>query len=201
MKNILLLASQSRSRRMLLSQIGVPFVLLDQDADEGQCDWGLPLPKLVESIAKHKMDQVIMPHGSAGQELFVLTADTLTQDLQGNMLGKPHTPERAMQMIRAVRQGALVATAFILDKKIYQFDAWQIKERVIKIVEARLVYDVPEQCIAEYIKNTNALSASGAITIEGYGAQFLKEVDGSYSTIVGLPLFELREALEQLDFY
>ncbi|MCX5922118.1 MAG: Maf family protein [Candidatus Dependentiae bacterium] len=46
-----------------------------------------------------------------------------------------------------------------------------------------------------------ALEAAHTIAIEEFGAQFLKVIHGSYLTIVGLPLFELREALEELDFF
>lgn len=201
MKNILLLASQSLSRKRLLGQVNIPFVLLDQYADEAACDWALPLPQLVESIAKHKMQQVIMPKGTAGQECFVLTADTLTQDMQGNVLGKPQDRQDAIRMLKAVRNGGRVGTAFCLDKKIFQFDTWQIKERIVRFVEARCIFDVPDHWIDRYLANSIALKASGAITVEGYGEQFFKELDGSYTTIQGLPLCQLRQALDQLGFF
>ncbi len=201
MKNILLLASQSLSHRRLLADINIPFVLLDQCADESACDWGLPLPQLVESIAKHKMDQVIMPKGVAGQEAYVLTADTLTQDANGNLLGKPGTKENALAMLKAVSPGARVGTVFCLDRKVYQFDAWQIKDRIITYVEARCVFAVPDHWVDRYLENSIALKASGAITVEGYGQQFFKELSGSYTTIQGLPLTELRQALEKLEFF
>lgn len=201
MKNILLLASQSQSRRSLLSDAAIPFVLLDQCADEKECDWGLPLPQLVVSIAKHKMEQIVMPKGEEGKELFVLTADTLTQDLQGTILGKPESREHAKEMIKSVRSGARVGTAFCLDKKIYRFDSWQIHERIVIFVEARCVFNVPDLLIEDYLDYSPALTCSGSIALDGYGAQFLQSLDGSYTTIIGLPLCELRNALEKLDFF
>ncbi len=42
----------------------IPFTLIGQDADETQCDWGLPLPRLVQEIAFHKMNHVILPAGN-----------------------------------------------------------------------------------------------------------------------------------------
>ena len=201
MDNILLLASQSQSRRELLSLVKIPFVLVEQEADESECDWALPLPQLVASIAKHKMNQVIMPRGEEGQITFVLTADTLTQDKQGNLLPKPHTQLNAKRMLKVVRHGVRVGTAFCLDKKVFKFDSWQIEERVECFVESYCIFDVPDAMMDEYLQNSIALKASGAITCEGYGAQFFKAINGSYSTIIGLPLFELRVALEQLGFY
>lgn len=201
MHNILLLASQSKSRRLLLAQSAIPFVLLEQEANEKECDWSLPLPALVESIAKHKMEQVMLPVGVEGKTIFVLTADTLTQDVQGNILGKPESREHAIAMLRAVRAGSREATAFCLDKKIYRGDTWHIQERTVRYVESECFFNVPDAWIDRYLDNTYALQCSGSIELEGYGAQFLQSVHGSYTTILGLPLCELREALEKLGFF
>ncbi len=67
-------------------------------------------------------------------------------------------------------------------------------------MQAYYEFEVPEECIVRYLAVSYGMKAAGAITIEGYGAQFLKKVEGSYSAIIGLPLFELREALQKLDF-
>lgn len=199
--NILLLASQSRARRNLLSEAEIPFVQIEQSADENACDWNLPLQKLVISIAKHKMGQVLMPLGSKDKELYVLTADTLTEDRQGAVLGKPKNREHAMNMLRSVRAGARTGTAFCLEKKVYRFEQWQTAEQIIKYVEAQCVFSVPEDRLNDYIDNSPALSCSGAFTLEGYGAQFFKSIDGSYTTISGLPICELRKALEKIGFF
>lgn len=201
MNNILLLASQSPSRQRLLGQIAVPFVLIDQEADESQCDWGLSMPQVVESIAKYKMQHAIMPAAEEGRELFFLTADTLTQAKNGELLPKPLAPENAKRMLRLAKEGVRVGTAFCLEKKEYKFEAWQTKERIITYVESECVYDVPESLMDEYLKNSIGLHASGGITVEGYGSQFFKSIHGSYTSIQGLPLCELRKALEQLDFF
>lgn len=201
MNNILLLASQSQSRRRLLSDAAIPFVLLEQSADERSCDWTLPLPQLVSTIAKHKMEQIIMPKGENGKELFVLTADTLTQDLQGNILGKPESREHAIAMIKAVRSGARVGTAFCLDKKVYRFDSWQTQQRIFSFVEAHCIFNVPDRWIDDYLTHSFALNCSGSIALDGYGSQFFKSLQGSYTTVLGLPLVELRDALEKIGFF
>lgn len=199
--NILLLASQSRSRRNLLSEAEISFVQLEQYADEKACDWTLPLPQLVTSIAKHKMEQIIMPSGNEGKELYVLTADTLTESCDGQILGKPESREHAYEMVRLVRSGARVGTAFCLDKKVYKYETWQTCERIIEFVEARCVFDVPERSIKSYLDNSSALSCSGTIMLDGYGVQFFKSLQGSYTTILGLPMVELRNALEKIGFF
>ena len=75
--NTLLLASSSSSRKMLLDESQIPFKVIYQTADESQCDVGLPFQQLVEAIANHKMNHVIMPEGKEGDLAFVLTADTI----------------------------------------------------------------------------------------------------------------------------
>lgn len=61
MSQILLVGTKSVQRRRLLSESKIPFKLIDQDADESECDYGLPFVQLLESIAVHKMNHVIMP--------------------------------------------------------------------------------------------------------------------------------------------
>ena len=142
-----------------------------------------------------------MPEGSTeGQIAFVLTADTLSQEKDGTIGGKPENLQDAIDKIRRARAGMRTGTAFCLDRRIWAGGQWQVEQRIEQYVEAEYIFDIPEAWIDRYIAHTIALSASQAIAIEEYGAQFLKEVRGSYSTIVGLPLFEVREALEKVGF-
>jgi septum formation protein len=202
MNNILLLASKSKSRRFLLSQAEIPYVLLDHEADEKQCDWGMHLQKLVESIALHKMAQIAMPHATDEKQLFVLTADTLTQNARGDLLGKPQSRDDAMAMLRSLREGsARVGTAFCLDKKVFKYDQWQTSVRKVVFVDARCDFKVPEHWVERYLNNSHALNCSGSMAIDDYGAQFLHTIQGSYTTILGLPMSQLRNALEEMGFF
>jgi len=202
MNNILLLGSKSYSRKLLLDFARIPYQVIEQDADETQCDWDLAMPQVVANIARYKMEHVVMPGGNAeGQIAFVLTADTLSQEKDGTIGGKPENLEDAIEKIRRARGGMRTGTAFCLDKRVWRSGKWDVQQRIEQYVEASYVFDIPEAWIDRYIAHTIALSASQAIAIEEYGAQFLKEVHGSYSAIVGLPLFEVREALEKVGFW
>lgn len=201
--NIIYLGSKSQSRKMLLDDAKIPYKIVPQDVDETKCDWGLSLQKVVESIALYKMEHLILPNGKNGEIIFVLTADTLSQDSQGIVQGKPENEEDTIVKIKAAAQGVnQCATAFCLDRKINRNGSWHLDERILKCVDASYEFIIPDHWIKEYLKNCpDILNAAGAIRIEGYGAQFMRMIKGSYSTIVGLPMFELREALEQLRFY
>jgi septum formation protein len=202
MNNILLLGSKSYSRKLLLDFGRISYQVIEQEADESQCDWGLEMPQVVANIARYKMQHVIIPQGTQeGQIAFVLTADTLSQEKDGTIGGKPANLEDAIAKIRRARTGMRTGTAFCLDKRIWQEGKWQIEQRIEQYVQAEYIFDIPEAWIDRYIANTIALTASQAIAIEEYGAQFLKEVRGSYTAIVGLPLYEVREALEKLGFW
>jgi septum formation protein len=201
-KNVLYFGSKSASRRMLLEEAQIPFVTVDQHADESQCDWGLPLPQLVLTIALYKMQHVILPDGKQeGDICFVLTADTMSHDKDGVIHGKPVDRDDAIKKIKLAATGSFLCTAFCIDRKVWKEGKWVIEERIADIVSAEFLYIVPDQWMDIYLEKTPFLDVSGAIAVEKFGNQFLKTVHGSYSTIIGLPVFEVRQALEKLGFF
>jgi len=200
-ENVLLLGSQSISRQMLLTDAKIPFCVVEQSADETACDWGLSLEQVVATIASSKMDHVIMPRGAEGERAFVLTADTLSQDSNGVIEGKPVDKDDARRKLRAARSGSRLVTAFCLERKKCISGIWLTDARILKTVSAEYSFDVPEQWVERYLEHSLGLKASNAIAVEGYGAQFFRVMHGSYSTIVGLPMVEVREALEELGFF
>jgi septum formation protein len=206
-KKRLYLGSSSMSRRRLLKGAGIGYELVAQSADEQKCDWGLPLQKLVESIAVFKMEHVQLPDGHEGDRCFVLTADTLGVDHKGTICGKPSTIEKAKAMIRSFRYGARTGTGVCIDRRIFCDGVWSIEARVITYADATYVYDVPENYIDRYVSELKKYSdlectqVSGGIAIEGYGNRFLKRLEGSYTAVVGLPLYEMQQALSELGFF
>lgn len=200
--NTLLLASQSYSRALLLQKAKIPFTVIGQTADEHQCDWGLPLEELVLSIAQYKMQHARLPVCQEGDTVFVLTADTLTQDRAGVVYGKPANYQAAVDTIKALQAGSRVSTAFCLEKKQFMQGVWQVIDLRQEVVSADCLFDIPDRWIDTYLQTEPlALKAAGSMVIEEYGLQFLKTINGSYSTIMGLPLCEVRQALETLGFF
>lgn len=201
MENVLYLGSKSQARQMLLKDAQIPFILVDQDADETQCDWDLSLQETVESIALYKMEHVVLPTAYEKTVCFALTADTLTCSQDGIIHGKPIDRADAIAKIKASAQGSRVGTAFCLDRKILHNGIWHTEERIREYVCAEYSFIVPDNWIDTYLAKSASYRSSGAIAIEGFGAQFTRDIKGSYSTIVGLPMFELREALEKIGFF
>ncbi len=199
-KRILYLASSSPSRYELLESVGFHVEVLKQTYDEDSCDWNIRAEDLVAQISRSKMEHVILPVEDQ-HELYVVTADTVCTDLVGTIYGKPKNQEHAVAMIKALRAGSYVFTAFCLDKKSKVNGTWVTDKRREKVITAYCEFELPDACINDYLKNTKSLEASGALIIGGYGSLFLKKIIGSYSGIIGLPLCELRESLAELGFF
>lgn len=198
----LLLASKSYSRALLLTKACIPFTVIEQDANELQCDWGLPLEQLVLSIADHKMQHAVLPTGTENDVIFVLTADTLSQDKNGTIFGKAENYEEAIKTIKALQDGARVSTGFRLDKKVMHNGDWKVLVSHREVVTATCNFNIPDAWIERYLAHEPlALKAAGAMVIEEYGLQFLETITGSYTTIMGLPLAEVRKTLEKLCFF
>jgi septum formation protein len=199
-KNTVYLASSSAMRRKLLEESKIPFQLISQNAAE-DFDAQLPLEEIVSILAVRKMAHVQIPKAIEKRELFVVTADTLVQDKNGVIQNKPINYENAQEKIRAISGISYISTGFCLEKKVLVDSCWQTQEQIVRAVTAQCYFEIPEDQIDNYLKNTDALAVAGAVTIEQYGTQFLKEIHGSYTAILGLPLYELREELSKLDFF
>jgi len=201
--NKLFLGSNSQSRQRLLQEAHIPFEVVGHSADETACKVGSMSPQqLVETIALEKMKHVNLPASASGGDVcFVLTADTLCITQDGEVQGKPADKFDAIEKIKAARGGAQVGTAFCLDKRVYKFDEWKVAKRIQEFVHTDYVFDVPDEWIDLYLEKSLGFSGSGAIAVEAFGDQFLKTVNGSYSAIIGLPMFELRLALIEIGFF
>jgi septum formation protein len=198
----LYLASKSAIRKKLLSEARIPFVVISQDADEQQCDWNLSLEKTVLSIAQFKMKHAIIPDGTSNNALcFVLSADTLIEDVYGQKQGKPVNKQDARQKIIILNQGSKLATAFCLYKFSWDGKTWKKIEGIDQVVTVEYQFQIPEHWLEQYLENTAALECAGAHYIEDGGALFFKTIRGSYTGALGLPMFEVREALEKLGFF
>jgi septum formation protein len=148
------------------------------------------------------MNHIILPAGiKIGEYCFVLTADTMVQDASGVIHGKPIDREDAIKKIKGARHGSTACTAFCIDKKIWDGESWIIQKRITDSVTVSYLFDIPDAWIDIYLDTTLGQQCAGGAAVEGFGSQFLRWVTGSHSALIGLPLFEVRQALEQLGFF
>jgi septum formation protein len=206
LKYVLYLASSSQTRRNLLADAQIPFAIITQTADESVVSLNnRPLPEVVQEIAMLKMKHIQVPDGKLdGQIVFVVTADTLT--LTGDaerfeIFGKPKDYEHAKYMLKAGRTGSTTGTAFCVQKLVWKDSFWHKLDEQTGYAEGWNLIDIPDAWIDFYLEHVDYMNLSGAIKIRGLCEQFTKEVRGSYSAIMGLPMYELRETLMRIGFY
>ncbi len=196
------IASNSASRKRLLHDAQIPYQVIGQDADESLISCQQPLPDIVKQIACLKMKHAHIPAGLYdGQIIFVLTADTLGLSSDGRVLTKPSDRDDAISMLVQARQGSITATAFCLRKLFCQQDFWHVLDERVEVSTSAYIFDVPDAFIDFYLDVVPFMDVSGAISIEGVGGQFLKTIEGSYESVIGLPMFALRQALVDFGFY
>jgi septum formation protein len=192
------LASRSPRRRELLSQIGVRYHLLlfrerlgeRPEVDEALLE-GESAAAYVERMARAKAEagwnrmlQRNLPHAP------VLAADT-TVALGGRILGKPRDRAEAAQMLGALsgeRHQVLTGVA-LKNHDLIEF--------ALSISEVLLRKMSPEE-IAQYVASGEGDDKAGAYAIQGRAARFIVELRGSYSGVMGLPLYETSLLLDKL---
>jgi septum formation protein len=189
-KDFVYLASASPRRSELLRQIGVPFEVRPADIKEEQLDAEAPAAYVLRlSAAKAEAVWTAVPEAERRP---VLAADT-TVVLAGQVLGKPLDAAEAADMLErlsgrthhvltavALRVGGGVETR--LSESEVRFRATTAAERV------------------QYCATGEPFDKAGGYGIQGRAAVFVEELRGSYSGVVGLPLFETAELLARHGF-
>jgi len=181
----LVLASASPRRAALLQQIGIRFRQQTADIDERRLAGESPAD-YVRRLALDKARAVYQRVGS--EQLPVLGSDT-TVVVDDDLLGKPATMAEHVQMMKRLSgrsHRVLTAVAIVSDD-----------ERVISS-ETRVFFRAITEYEAEcYWQTGEPADKAGGYAIQGLGAAFIERIDGSYSGVMGLPLFETGTLLEE----
>jgi septum formation protein len=180
----LTLASQSPRRRELLALLGLHLRVRPAHADETPRP-GEPPGAYVERLAREKARAV--------EGEFVLAADT-TVVLDGAILGKPEHDADAARMLRALSgRRHEVTTGVCLRAPGGREEALAVTTEVefATLVEAQ---------IAWYVGTGEPRDKAGAYAVQGAGGVFVREVRGSVSNVVGLPVAETAALLERCGF-
>jgi septum formation protein len=192
------LASRSPRRRELLTQIGVRYHLLlfrgepNGDAEVGETPLENEAPEAyVERVARAKAEagwrrvlQRNLPHAP------VLAADT-TVALGRRILGKPADRGEAAEMLQALSgetHEVLTAVALKHDERL---------EQALSRSEVRFK-PLSKEEIRQYVATGECDDKAGAYAIQGRAARFVIELRGSYTGVMGLPLYETSQLLEKI---
>ena len=175
------LASGSPRRRELLDQIGIQYRLLKISVDESAVDDELPL-HYVERLARAKADEGYLSQS----DLPVLGADTCVV-IDNEILGKPETADHALQQLQQLsgRTHQVYTAVAVRDQRC--ISCVQISN--VKFHTLNL-----QQC-QRYVAAGESLDKAGSYAVQGLAASFIEHIDGSFSGIMGLPLFETTRLL------
>ncbi|MFK8017340.1 MAG: nucleoside triphosphate pyrophosphatase [Gammaproteobacteria bacterium] len=180
----LVLASASPRRADLLRQIGVAFDVVPAAIDERQRDRESPQP-YVERMAREKAAKVAACHGDA----VVLAADTSVV-VDDEVLGKPEDAQAAARMLGALsgREHDVITAVAI--------SAGSVLREVVTCTRVAM-REIAQHEMHRYWQSGEPSDKAGGYAIQGLGAVFVRAIHGSYSGVVGLPLCETAELLQQ----
>ncbi len=184
----LVLASGSPRRRELLAALGVPFEVVPGRADETLPE-GEPLHRALELVALRKAREVA---GRAGPDAWVLGADTAV--VQGErVFGKPRDRGEARRFLEALSgaEHRVITAVALLGPDV---------SRTLSVATRVRFRRVSEEQAAWYASLEEPYDKAGGYAIQGSGAFLVEAIEGSYTNVVGLPMAETADLLEQAGF-
>ncbi|MBX2847936.1 MAG: Maf family protein [Acidiferrobacterales bacterium] len=184
----IILASQSPRRKELLGHLVKNFDQQSADIDESVKENETPVD-YVERLALQKA-AVIFNRTTNSETALVIGSDT-TVVKEGRIMGKPEDLDDCISMLMSLSDSNHeVLTAFSVVTKA---------KTVTRTVTTQVNFvSLNESKITKYWKTGEPHDKAGAYAIQGIGGQFVKSINGSVSAVVGLPLAELAEVLEEL---
>jgi septum formation protein len=204
MPSFLYLASQSPRRSQLLEQLGIRHQLLlaqapnhpDEAEDAEALEVVLPGESptaYVQRVTALKLDAAVARHARRGlPPAPILCADTTVA--QGRRIfGKPDDAAHAAQMLAQLAGSShRVLTAVALQQGAQRYQALSVSRVTFAQMSAAQ--------IAAYVASGEPLGKAGAYGIQGRAAAYVQQISGSYSGIMGLPLFETAQLLRGAGF-
>jgi septum formation protein len=196
--SVIYLASRSPRRRELLAQIGIRFEPLlfrdgarrDPDTDESVREGEMPddyVVRVTRQKARAAWDRVLMRRGI--RRMPVLVADT-TVALTTEIFGKPADRDDALRMLTALsgtQHRVLTAVGMCQEERV------ELALNVSLVTFA----PIPADRLRAYVESGEPFDKAGAYAIQGRAGAFVERIEGSYSGVMGLPLFETAALLRQ----
>lgn len=184
------LASKSPRRRELLQQIGLKFESLEVDVDE---------QIITDELADQYVARLAIAKAEAGSERIknssvpVIGSDTCIWH-EGRIIGKPSSKSHALKILQELSG---------TNHEVYTGVAISNGESTKSIVQCSRVTlaSISETEMEAYWTTGEPQDKAGAYAIQGLGAIFISQLEGSYSGIMGLPLYETAQLLKQFDIH
>ncbi len=188
----IVLASASKSRRRLLESAGLsPKIMVSNVDEETEFFNSMNPSDMVITLAITKAhtvrEQIDFP-------AIIIGCDS-TFEFEGKSLGKPGTPEIAIERAKRVRgkSGVLHTGHCIIDT----FKDREISDRVSTRVNFAKISD---EEIIDYVSTEEPLHVAGGFTLDGFSSPFISSIEGDYTNVVGISMPFLRMASAQLGY-
>ena len=180
-----ILASASPRRKEILQNTKLNFDIQKSDIEEVILQNESP-EDMVVRLAYEKAFDV----AKRNTDRLVIGADTIVA-LDNEVLGKPKDQNEAYQMIKRLsnKTHKVITGISLINLKENKI----IKDYVVSFVTFK---DLSEDSIKDYINTNESLDKAGAYGIQGYGALLVKNIQGDYFNIVGLPISRLSDLLK-----
>ncbi len=181
----IVLASSSPRRKELLQQLGLDFEIYSPDIDESVHENEL-VHHYVERLAREKAQTVL----KLFPEAIVIAADT-SLGLDGQIIGKPESKNHAFEIWKQlsgrwhdVFSGLCVATQ---------------QQMLSQVVQTQVEFQrLTTQDMEDYWTTGEPVGKAGGYAIQGIASQYIPQIQGSYSNVVGLPLYEFAQLFKRV---
>ena len=182
----IILASGSPRRRELLRQLAVSFKVAAADIDESMGDGETPR----EYVLRLSREKALAGFSQSDGTMPALGSDTIVL-LDGEILGKPESRTEAENMLqrlsgRTHHVYSAVALALGADEVLDTLN-----------ITAVTFADMPSAWIRQYCQGDEPMDKAGAYAVQGGTGRYISRIEGSYSGVMGLPLFETAELLRR----
>lgn len=206
MADFIYLASQSPRRRQLLEQLGVRHELLLPDADEDAEALEAVKPgeapaAYVQRVTQLKLDAALARLRRRGLPAAPVLCSDTTVALGRRIYGKPADAADARRMLAELAGGTGTATAGKTHRVLTAVAVGTARKRQSMLSDSRVRFAPMSRAqIAAYVATGEPMGKAGAYAVQGRAAAYIEHLSGSYSGIMGLPMFETAGLLRAFGF-
>mgnify|MGYP006282256697 CR=1 FL=1 len=185
----LVLASSSPRREEILNQLKLKFTIVPGKIDESNFNSSSP-EELVKTLAVEKARSV----SGLVEDALIIAADTIVV-YEDQILGKPADQSEAKEQLKLLsgREHNVITGIAVLDSETDEV----LVDRNITRVK---MLNFNEEKIDKYISTGEPMDKAGSYGIQGLGGLFVEEIEGSYYSVVGLPIHQLAELLDKFNY-
>lgn len=184
-----ILASASERRKELLSRIVRDFEVRVSDFDEDSVQVNNDIESYVKTLSEGKVKSVSL---NCSKDSIIIGADTIVV-IDNKVLGKPKDKNDAFRMLKALSNNV---------HRVYS--GVTVINNTTKVTKSECLYtevyfsELSDEEIWNYIDTEECLDKAGAYGIQGFGGVFVKNINGCYYNVVGLPLNLLNKMIKEV---